>query len=261
MPLRLRWAASGGGQRQFCHRLPAARRCVTGHQPRTADARLDGQPTLHVRFCCPQLVNVTGRPGTDGQMRNDILMHTAVGQASRKGCRHCLRQGPERLTGPRCKPEHVLAEPRGRGELTVEGADGSHCTGKACHRRSGDRSGWHKRVKDGYMRGNTPHGGAVEPVTMTADNPLSRCYRNQDRTLRRHSRRRGWVHEPHYRLAAIIARVCRRRYTVSRLAILLMCGCRSTMRHACPVVDDSMIVAHDEPAARSRTNYILSACV
>ena len=28
------------------------------------------------------------------------------------------------------------------------------------------------------------------------------------------------------------------------------------MRHACPVVDDSMIVTHDGPAARSRTNYI-----
>lgn len=29
------------------------------------------------------------------------------------------------------------------------------------------------------------------------------------------------------------------------------------MRHAYPVVDDSMIATHDEPAARSRTNYIL----
>jgi Domain of unknown function (DUF4265) len=29
------------------------------------------------------------------------------------------------------------------------------------------------------------------------------------------------------------------------------------MRHAGPVVEDSMIATHDEPAARSRTNYIL----
>jgi hypothetical protein len=29
------------------------------------------------------------------------------------------------------------------------------------------------------------------------------------------------------------------------------------MRHAGPVVDDSMIATHDEPAARARTNYIL----
>ncbi len=29
------------------------------------------------------------------------------------------------------------------------------------------------------------------------------------------------------------------------------------MRHACPVVGDSMIVTHDEPAARARTNYIV----
>jgi Domain of unknown function (DUF4265) len=36
-----------------------------------------------------------------------------------------------------------------------------------------------------------------------------------------------------------------------------MTGCRSEMRHACSVVDDSMTVTHDEPAARSRTNYIL----
>ncbi len=36
-----------------------------------------------------------------------------------------------------------------------------------------------------------------------------------------------------------------------------MSGCRNAMRHAYPVVDDSMIVTHDQPAARSRTNYIL----
>lgn len=34
-------------------------------------------------------------------------------------------------------------------------------------------------------------------------------------------------------------------------------GCCSEMRHAGPVVEDSMIATHDEPAARSRTNYIL----
>src|SRR5215469_809008 len=52
------------------------------------------------------------------------------------------------------------------------------------------------------------------------------------------------------------ARICAGRQAAA-LSDLADDGGRSEMRHAGPVVDDSMIVAHDEPAARSRTNYIL----
>src|SRR5271157_699705 len=53
--------------------------------------------------------------GGDLVMRNDIVMDTAVGQIARKGSRHRPGQCPERLVGPRRKPDHLLAEPRGRG--------------------------------------------------------------------------------------------------------------------------------------------------
>ena len=90
-------------------RLPTDRRCVAGHQPQTVDACLDRQPAQHCRLCDPQFPNATGRPVTDGQMRNDIVIHAAIRQVSRKGCRHLLRQRPERLIGPRREPDLMVA--------------------------------------------------------------------------------------------------------------------------------------------------------
>lgn len=46
------------------------------------------------------------------------------------------------------------------------------------------------------MCGNAPHGGAVEPTAMTADNPLSLWYRDQDSTFWLHGGRRHRVHRP-----------------------------------------------------------------
>jgi hypothetical protein len=46
------------------------------------------------------------------------------------------------------------------------------------------------------MRGNTPRGGTVEPVAMTADSLLRFWYRDQDSTLRRHGRGQHRVHSP-----------------------------------------------------------------
>ena len=44
------------------------------------------------------------------------------------------------------------------------------------------------------MRGNTPCGGTVEPVAMTADSLLT--FWDQDSTLRRHGRGQHRVHSP-----------------------------------------------------------------
>ena len=53
------------------------------------------------------------------------------------------------------------------------------------------------------MRGNAPRGRRVEPVTMTANNPLSLWYRNQDSTLR-HRRGRGHLRCGDQRSAAVL---------------------------------------------------------
>src|SRR5262249_18165951 len=93
---------------QFGHRLPAARRCIAGHQPHPADARLDRQPAQHVRLGCPQFGSATGAPSPDSEMRNDGVMGAAIGRVSRKGSRHCPRQRPERLIRPWRQPDNLL---------------------------------------------------------------------------------------------------------------------------------------------------------
>ena len=71
--VRLSWRSSCD-QGQFGYGLPAAGRGPVGHEPDPADMRLDGQPTQHVRLCSQQFRHLPGRPVTDREMRDDIVL-------------------------------------------------------------------------------------------------------------------------------------------------------------------------------------------
>jgi hypothetical protein len=196
MPLRTCSAVSVGGQWQFGHCLPAARRWVADHQPHTGDACLDGQPAQHVRFCGPQVPYATGGPVPDGQMRYDVVIGAAIGQVSRKGSRHRLGSAPgtaQLAVAPARAPAgRTTRSPRTHSKS----ADRSHRIGQACDHRGGDRRRRHERVQDTHVRGHTPGGGTVEPAAVTADSPLSFWHRDQDSTFCRHGPSQRRIHSP-----------------------------------------------------------------
>ena len=113
--------ALAGSHGRFGHHVPVARRCVVGPQPPAADVRLDGQPAPHSHFRCPQFCCASGRSVTDGEVRNDVATRPRDEAGVPESSRHRMRQRPNRLIGPWCAPEDLLAEPCAGRELTIEG--------------------------------------------------------------------------------------------------------------------------------------------
>jgi len=110
-----------------------------------------------------------GRPVTDRQMRDGILVGAAIGKVAGKGSRHRAGQDPEPPGRPRCEPQDILPEPPGGRETAVESSHRRRRCRQGRRGGSRDRQRRRERVQDRHMRGNTPRCGAVQPGAMAAD--------------------------------------------------------------------------------------------